>query len=726
MSTVTTSSGVGGSSVAVTPNKSQLQHSSKREDANAPSNHHAFVRQLIGDGARVTEEYRSVDYWKGNSMSSTGLAYNISGRATVIEAGVGERLAGFEDPIKAVFGTAIVGDKTVLVKRKYVVGGQAIITPERAPARTVQVKEDVTTVELQRYGGDIEMNTNLFNLPGEAQAELDMKLDAQKRELERKLVSLGYAEIFSKGVRLPDAVVRSNPTFVGKLSSLEAQEHARMMYFRGCFGAFAKNEFPLANILAAAKTASAYTSATSPGSVLVIPHGSPELLQFGKKSSMQYNISGLKTTDHKPITMTIDDVAQDPSTGIKIMVHHPMPTYRDGSAVPSSGEGLLSETVELVMHYPTSGEKEYPNLKCGGYAKVDGTTAVASGVSAEVTKAKGSNAVAVFDEGDQVDANGEDFIGEELLKKMATALKTESKNGVDVVNGYEAIDSSYVNLVPESATWNLFINDFDTNFAKDFNDKDEAQKIVIALIIYLAYRTRNSTNFNDASMFKKLTEAIEKTATSVGLASAGGSLWKHVQTVRDIFSSDKSTPTVAERFKNIMSDGGSGIVGGTLTPSTGSHVFRRLTLKMSSAILAAGGSDTGELLVGYPMTGVSTNARTESMTVALRVYLGAVLKRPENVIVIPHVAFEGIIEDKFVDATPGQETSCGGIKVAIDGKEYISYQGAYRTENSNGTWTKHPNNGPLGHLDDPYYAELVQGLQIFKPSPIAIESIHKM
>lgn len=30
----------------------------------------------------------------------------------------------------------------VIIRRKFVVGGQAIITPERAPARTVAIKED--------------------------------------------------------------------------------------------------------------------------------------------------------------------------------------------------------------------------------------------------------------------------------------------------------------------------------------------------------------------------------------------------------------------------------------------------------------------------------------------------------------------------------------------------------------------------------------------------------
>ena len=66
-----------------------------------------------------------------------------------------------------------------------------------------------------------------------------------------------------------------------------------------------------------------------------------------------------------------------------------------------------------------------------------------------------------------------------------------------------------------------------------------------------------------------------------------------------------------------------------------------MTAVMSSAILAAPGPDTGELMVGYPFTSVSTSS-TEIVKIQLRVYLSAVLKRPENVIIMRDVFFEGL------------------------------------------------------------------------------------
>lgn len=71
---------------------------------------------------------------------------------------------------------------------------------------------------------------------------------------------------------------------------------------------------------------------------------------------------------------------------------------------------------------------------------------------------------------------------------------------------------------------------------------------------------------------------------------------------------------------------------------------------MSSAILAASGSRTGELLMAYPQTSVNTIATApEMMKMQLRVYLGAYLKNPANVMVIPDCHFEGILEGGAVE-----------------------------------------------------------------------------
>jgi hypothetical protein len=68
-------------------------------------------------------------------------------------------------------------------------------------------------------------------------------------------------------------------------------------------------------------------------------------------------------------------------------------------------------------------------------------------------------------------------------------------------------------------------------------------------------------------------------------------------------------------------------------------------LSMLSGILAVpngSGQNTGELLIGYPSTLVGTDVATETGRMKLRMYLGSVLYRRENVMVLPDIAFNGV------------------------------------------------------------------------------------
>lgn len=77
-------------------------------------------------------------------------------------------------------------------------------------------------------------------------------------------------------------------------------------------------------------------------------------------------------------------------------------------------------------------------------------------------------------------------------------------------------------------------------------------------------------------------------------------------------------------------------------------MLRRTVLKMSSAILGVSGKETGELLHAYSSCGVSTNPTTELGRLQLRAWLGAVIYKPENILIIPEVAFESVISDEII------------------------------------------------------------------------------
>jgi hypothetical protein len=90
------------------------------------------VRQLLGDTVRLSEQMTlgDLDMKMGVNHTTTGIPYAIHGTCKVVNANVTTWLAGFDDPIKSIMPVAIHEGHKIIVRRKYVVGGSAIITPE--------------------------------------------------------------------------------------------------------------------------------------------------------------------------------------------------------------------------------------------------------------------------------------------------------------------------------------------------------------------------------------------------------------------------------------------------------------------------------------------------------------------------------------------------------------------------------------------------------------------
>lgn len=86
--------------------------------------------------------------------------------------------------------------------------------------------------------------------------------------------------------------------------------------------------------------------------------------------------------------------------------------------------------------------------------------------------------------------------------------------------------------------------------------------------------------------------------------------------------------------------------------------IRRTRLKMRSGILAAPGSDTGELLYAYSSCSVTTNPSTELGKLGLRVYLGAIIKEPNNIFILPNIAFESVVSDVLFPINPISDSWC--------------------------------------------------------------------
>jgi len=313
------------------------------------------VKDLLGD-MQYSVMSRNLDLYQGYPHTTTGIPYAIEGTAKVINVAVGEYLAGFKDPIKLILSTNVHTEDKVIIRRKFVVGGRSMITPEHAPARTVAIQEDVREVRLTRFGGDIEMNLNLFLRKSEAKEELDMKVGAQKRELERTLIDMGYDMLMSQGTDLVDAVIRSNPLYSHQagVQNPEIVDAADRINIQQVFGAMSKHAYPVQNLLAAARYASAYTTTNAKGSVLILPHGVHDILRYTRREAMVYEVAGpalMSQTNGKKISMPFEDAYTDTSTSVKIVVHRQMPNFDGGTAHPDVGMGGLTGLARFGNFY---------------------------------------------------------------------------------------------------------------------------------------------------------------------------------------------------------------------------------------------------------------------------------------------------------------------------------------------------------------------------------------
>jgi len=340
-----------------------------------------------------------LDLRESASHTTTGIPYAIHGSATLVQQKVAHALASYQDPIKAIFGTAVHKDREIIIRRKYVVGGQAMITPERAPARTVAIKEDERRVVLARYGGDLEMNLNLFLRPEDAAEEFNMKLDAQKNMLEQQLCTLGYNKIMGEGTQLQDAMMRASPLNT-HLKPHERQARAEKLYVHTLFGTMNKNMYPLESLMASAKAANLYTPGAPHGyTTCIVPSGMFEMHKYTKPENLVYNLNGVKATDRAPIKLALEGGHKDPRTGMTILVHTGRPnTEQRGTPYAVNGGGGLTRERKIGVYYripKEKGEYRYPNCASGSWVTVNNTDVAATAIAVQYTVHASSAIMAV-------------------------------------------------------------------------------------------------------------------------------------------------------------------------------------------------------------------------------------------------------------------------------------------------------------------------------------------
>ena len=88
-------------------------------------------------------------------------------------------------------------------------------------------------------GGGSDLN--LFLRPNDAREELELKLDAQRDQLQQVLVALGYERIFQEGTAIVAALQRSS-ALSGSKSPVDRAVEADRIYSTAIFGAMSKSD----------------------------------------------------------------------------------------------------------------------------------------------------------------------------------------------------------------------------------------------------------------------------------------------------------------------------------------------------------------------------------------------------------------------------------------------------------------------------------------------------
>lgn len=124
-------------------------------------------------------------------------------------------------------------------------------------------------------------------------------------------------------------------------------------------GVISKSQFPFKNLAASIGRAAIYTptgkSRQTPA-VMLVPPGMIDLPKYTKPSEMNFNVTGLKTTDGRnKVSLPLPHAFQYPDANIMVYVHVPPAGCRkDGAAYPQVEHNEMENVVVQAFYYVES------------------------------------------------------------------------------------------------------------------------------------------------------------------------------------------------------------------------------------------------------------------------------------------------------------------------------------------------------------------------------------
>ena len=177
---------------------------------------------------------------------------------------------------------------------------------------------------------------------------------------------MGYEMLMQQGITLTDGLIRANPLYSAQHGTKQRDvlDAAERITVKQVFGALSKHSYPIQGLLAAARQASSFNISNQKGTVMILPHGIPDILKYTRQESMVYSVSGpalLEKTNGQKLDLQLQDSYTDVSTSIKILVHRQLPTFGAGTAHPDVGLSGLQDYATFGCFYPLD-KKDSKNI----------------------------------------------------------------------------------------------------------------------------------------------------------------------------------------------------------------------------------------------------------------------------------------------------------------------------------------------------------------------------
>ena len=319
----------------------------------------AVLKGLLGDKAITVDAAETIKNGRQSGLPADtySLSRILSNEANLLSRTIRERILTDNDPISLVFPTQITDQHNFQLNRKYAVGGEVSLVPERTQGLTVGLEPDRRAVNLQRYGINSEEHTGIFFTPDLARENIELKLDRVKNGFTRQLDAIRYQMLYENARDVTALMVNANPA-MADAPAMQRMRHMDTLYSDVMYDACSKFENPLEALLTAAGRSYNVLNGELRNMLMILPMGSLDTSQVTDPVTERF--SKIDVGLPQNITVDYSSIRQHPTTGVKVALAMPPVDLSNGTPYPVAGAGGLSQKVNVAEYYyidNTGGDK---------------------------------------------------------------------------------------------------------------------------------------------------------------------------------------------------------------------------------------------------------------------------------------------------------------------------------------------------------------------------------